>query len=124
MPLAKNSAAPTRRRRSGGRGGSAQHEGRVDPARGAARPSRRGGSAPGGERRQSEGGRSTYAWPVSIPDLAALRETGAAQQPHWPDGEALDATVARLRKVPPLVFAGECDDLKGKLAAVARGEAF
>jgi 3-deoxy-7-phosphoheptulonate synthase len=26
--------------------------------------------------------------------------------------------------VPPLVFAGECDDLKEKLAAVVRGEAF
>ena len=36
----------------------------------------------------------------------------------------MDATVARLRRVPPLVFAGECDDLKGKLAAVTRGEAF
>src|SRR3954462_4830218 len=49
---------------------------------------------------------------------------GAAQQPNWPDRHALDAAVARLRKVPPLVFAGECDDLKGKLAAVARGDAF
>ena len=26
--------------------------------------------------------------------------------------------------MPPLVFAGECDDLKAKIAAVARGEAF
>ncbi|HET6562727.1 MAG TPA: 3-deoxy-7-phosphoheptulonate synthase class II [Marmoricola sp.] len=49
---------------------------------------------------------------------------GAAQQPSWPDRGALDATVERLRRVPPLVFAGECDDLKGKLAEVARGEAF
>src|SRR5919206_175580 len=49
---------------------------------------------------------------------------GAAQQPNWPDRDALDAAVARLRKVPPLVFAGECDELKGKLAQVARGEAF
>ena len=32
--------------------------------------------------------------------------------------------MARLRRMPPLVFAGECDDLKAKLAAVARGEAF
>jgi 3-deoxy-7-phosphoheptulonate synthase len=61
---------------------------------------------------------------VSIPDLNELRARGAAQQPAWPDQEKLDATVARLRKVPPLVFAGECDDLKDKLAAVARGEAF
>jgi len=32
--------------------------------------------------------------------------------------------VGKLRSVPPLVFAGECDDLKDKLGAVARGEAF
>ncbi len=32
--------------------------------------------------------------------------------------------MARLRTMPPLVFAGECDELKDKLAAVARGEAF
>lgn len=36
----------------------------------------------------------------------------------------MDAAVAKLRSVPPLVFAGECDELKAKLAAVARGEAF
>ena len=59
-----------------------------------------------------------------IPDLADLHARGAAQQPTWPDQGALDATVKRLRKVPPLVFAGECDDLKTKLGAVARGEAF
>jgi 3-deoxy-7-phosphoheptulonate synthase len=65
-----------------------------------------------------------YPGAVQIPELTTLHEKGAAQQPSWPDRDALDATVARLRKVPPLVFAGECDDLKGKLAAVARGEAF
>ncbi len=65
-----------------------------------------------------------YPGAVQIPDLTTLHEQGAAQQPSWPDRDALDATVARLRKVPPLVFAGECDDLKGKLAAVTRGEAF
>jgi len=61
---------------------------------------------------------------VTIPDLQTLHSIGAAQQPNWPDSSALDAAVAKLRSVPPLVFAGECDDLKGKLAAVARGEAF
>ena len=61
---------------------------------------------------------------MSIPDLDTLRARGAAQQPSWPDQAALDATVQRLRKVPPLVFAGECDELKTKLAAVTRGEAF
>jgi 3-deoxy-7-phosphoheptulonate synthase len=49
---------------------------------------------------------------------------GAAQQPTYPDRSAVDAAVAKLRSVPPLVFAGECDELKAKLAAVAQGEAF
>jgi 3-deoxy-7-phosphoheptulonate synthase len=61
---------------------------------------------------------------VSIPDLAALHALGPAQQPTYPDRGAVDAAVARLRTAPPLVFAGECDDLKAKIAAVARGEAF
>ena len=32
--------------------------------------------------------------------------------------------TAELASLPPLVFAGECDQLKGRLAAVSRGEAF
>ena len=59
-----------------------------------------------------------------IPSLSELHALGAAQQPSYPDPAAVDAAVARLRTAPPLVFAGECDDLKGKIAAVARGEAF
>jgi 3-deoxy-7-phosphoheptulonate synthase len=59
-----------------------------------------------------------------VPELAALRELGAAQQPAWPDRQDLDKAVARLRRMPPLVFAGECDELKAKLAAVAGGKAF
>jgi len=66
-----------------------------------------------------------YPCPVSqIPDLASLHALGPAQQPSYPDPAAVDAAVARLRTMPPLVFAGECDELKDKLAAVARGEAF
>ncbi|QDO88412.1 3-deoxy-7-phosphoheptulonate synthase class II [Ornithinimicrobium ciconiae] len=48
----------------------------------------------------------------------------AKQQPTWSDAEALDQAVARLKGFPPLVFAGECDVLREKLGAVARGEAF
>ena len=59
-----------------------------------------------------------------IPDLASLHALGPAQQPSYPDSAAVDTAVARLRTMPPLVFAGECDELKEKLAAVARGEAF
>ena len=48
----------------------------------------------------------------------------AGQQPEWPDAEALSAVVSELRSYPPLVFAGEADLLKERIAAVARGEAF
>ncbi len=48
----------------------------------------------------------------------------AAQQPEWPDPEALRTALADLASYPPLVFAGECDQLRARLGAVARGEAF
>lgn len=47
-----------------------------------------------------------------------------AQAIPWPDPAELSAATARLRSLPPLVFAGECDALRGELAAVERGEAF
>src|SRR5215204_7379274 len=47
-----------------------------------------------------------------------------SQQPQWPDDVAVEAAVGELRKMPPLVFAGECDQLRQRLAAVSRGEAF
>ncbi|MFI0422765.1 class II 3-deoxy-7-phosphoheptulonate synthase [Spongiactinospora sp. 9N601] len=56
--------------------------------------------------------------------LDSWRELPAAQQPDWPDRGELDKVVAELAGLPPLVFAGECDQLKSELAAVARGEAF
>nr|WP_110182366.1 3-deoxy-7-phosphoheptulonate synthase class II [Nocardioides solisilvae] len=49
---------------------------------------------------------------------------GAAQQPTYGDPREVERAVTRLRKSPPLVFAGECDELTAKLAAVTRGEAF
>lgn len=55
---------------------------------------------------------------------AAIGARPAAQQPDWPDAAALDHAVAQLRSMPPLVFAGECDQLRDHLAGVARGEAF
>jgi len=51
----------------------------------------------------------------------------AAQQPNWPggkDGAPLAKAVADLKALPPLVFAGECDDLKAKIAEAAAGRAF
>lgn len=47
----------------------------------------------------------------------------AAQQPDWPDRDQLTAVTTELRGMPPLVFAGECDLLTERLAAVTRGEA-
>ncbi|GAA4954620.1 3-deoxy-7-phosphoheptulonate synthase class II [Yinghuangia aomiensis] len=57
-------------------------------------------------------------------EIQTWRTLPAAQQPEWPDTEALRAALADLESYPPLVFAGECDQLRGRLAAVARGEAF
>jgi 3-deoxy-7-phosphoheptulonate synthase len=48
----------------------------------------------------------------------------ALQQPQWPDRDRLEAVVRGLESLPPLVLAAECDQLKERLAAVARGEAF
>nr|WP_185792443.1 3-deoxy-7-phosphoheptulonate synthase class II [Actinoallomurus bryophytorum] len=56
--------------------------------------------------------------------LDTWRSRPAAQQPEWPDPAQVHAVAAELAKLPPLVFAGECDLLRGQLAAVARGEAF
>jgi 3-deoxy-7-phosphoheptulonate synthase len=56
--------------------------------------------------------------------LDAWRDLPAAQQPSWPDPAALDEAVRTLATYPPLVFAGECDDLRSRLAAAQRGEAF
>ena len=61
---------------------------------------------------------------MTIPDLADLHALGPAQQPAYPDAAAVELAVSRLRSCPPLVFAGECDELKAKIGAVARGEAF
>ena len=51
----------------------------------------------------------------------------AAQQPNWPGGSAgapMAAAVAELKALPPLVFAGECDELKARIADAAAGKAF
>ncbi len=61
---------------------------------------------------------------MTIPSLEELHAFGAAQQPAWPDPGEVDNAVATLRSLPPLVFAGECDELKSSLADVAAGRAF
>lgn len=52
------------------------------------------------------------------------RDRPAKQMPAWPDAQALAATEAELRALPPLVFAGEARALKSRLADVASGHAF
>ena len=48
----------------------------------------------------------------------------ALQQPEWPDPVELESVLDELRKLPPLVFAGEARSLRSSLAKVSRGEAF
>jgi 3-deoxy-7-phosphoheptulonate synthase len=65
--------------------------------------------------------------PASAPATGAeatWRKLPAVQQPEYPDAEALRSVIADLESYPPLVFAGECDQLRDRLGAVARGEAF
>ncbi|MBB0244299.1 class II 3-deoxy-7-phosphoheptulonate synthase [Streptomyces alkaliphilus] len=60
----------------------------------------------------------------STSTASSWRDLPAAQQPEYPDSEALREVTADLAGYPPLVFAGECDQLRDRLGAVARGEAF
>jgi 3-deoxy-7-phosphoheptulonate synthase len=55
---------------------------------------------------------------------ASWRKFPAAQQPDWPDADALKKAEARLSALPPLVFAGEARHLTRNLAEVANGQAF
>ena len=55
---------------------------------------------------------------ISWPDLPA------AQQPAWPSAEGLAQAQQILAGLPPLVFAGECDELKLRLADATNGDAF
>src|SRR5580693_3252793 len=63
--------------------------------------------------------------PATTPwSAASWRQFSAAQQPQWPDAEALKQAEAQLAALPPLVFAGESRHLTAQLGAVANGEAF
>ncbi|WP_026939794.1 class II 3-deoxy-7-phosphoheptulonate synthase [Humibacter albus] len=59
-----------------------------------------------------------------IAGLDHWRSLEARQQPTWPDAEAAREASAELASMPPLVFAGEVDELREKLAAAAEGRAF
>ena len=60
----------------------------------------------------------------SIPSLDQLYALQPVQQPTYADTAALARVTAELRQRPPLVFAGECDELKLKIAEAAAGRAF
>lgn len=55
---------------------------------------------------------------------SSWRQFEARQQPHYPDEDRLDATLAELAGYPPLVFADEAQALKADLADAAAGKAF
>lgn len=64
------------------------------------------------------------AEPAVIDGLDHWRALPIAQQPPWPSAEAVKAASTELATLPPLVFAGEVDVLRDRLASAARGEAF
>ncbi|NKX54958.1 class II 3-deoxy-7-phosphoheptulonate synthase [Arthrobacter mobilis] len=61
---------------------------------------------------------------ADYPGLDAWRGLTAVQQPTWTDSAVYQASVAELSALPPLVFAGEVDVLRERLAAAAQGKAF
>ena len=60
----------------------------------------------------------------SIDAFASWRSLPAEHQPRWPDETELNAVVGYLRTLPPLVFAGETDQLLEEMADASRGRAF
>lgn len=68
--------------------------------------------------------------PVVRPDESVIegldywRTLEIKQQPTWPDAEAAAAASAEIAALPPLVFAGEVDQLRTRLARAAEGKAF
>jgi 3-deoxy-7-phosphoheptulonate synthase len=62
--------------------------------------------------------------PAVLKGLDNYRNLPAAQQPTWTDEAKLQAARDELAVLPPLVFAGEVDTLRSRLAAAAEGKAF
>lgn len=61
---------------------------------------------------------------ANYPGLDDWRDLPISQQPSWQDSEVFNASVKELSALPPLVFAGEVDILRERLAAAAQGKAF
>jgi len=62
--------------------------------------------------------------PRVIAGLDYWRQLPIKQQPDWPDAAAVAAASAELSTLPPLIFAGEVDILRERLARAARGDSF
>ncbi|NLG63321.1 MAG: 3-deoxy-7-phosphoheptulonate synthase class II [Candidatus Cloacimonetes bacterium] len=56
--------------------------------------------------------------------LDAWRTLPIKQQPQWPDPERTADVSRQIAALPPLVFAGEVDNLRERLANAASGKAF
>ncbi len=52
------------------------------------------------------------------------RACESVQQPDWPDADHVESILGQLRRLPPLVFAGEARALQANLGRVAAGDAF
>ena len=64
------------------------------------------------------------ARPGVVDGLDHWRTLPIDQQPSWPDAERVAEAAAEVAAMPPLVFAGEIDQLRTRLAAAAEGRAF
>ncbi len=62
--------------------------------------------------------------PTPLEALELWRELPIKQQPAWTDLDAVAAVSAEIATLPPLVFAGEVDNLRDRLARAASGQAF
>ncbi|WP_406245657.1 class II 3-deoxy-7-phosphoheptulonate synthase [Microbacterium sp. M] len=56
--------------------------------------------------------------------LDAWRALPIKQQPQWPDADRVAEVSGQIAGLPPLVFAGEVDNLRDRLARAASGQAF
>ena len=62
--------------------------------------------------------------PHHIEALDAWRSLPIKQQPQWPDADRVADVSQQIATLPPLVFAGEVDNLRDRLARAASGQAF
>src|SRR5690625_4914098 len=60
---------------------------------------------------------------ADYPGLDEWRNLDVRQAPQWYDQKVLEDSLQELSHVPPLVFAGEVDVLRERLAAAAAGKA-